>query len=90
MNIGIACDASVGGSGVVAAELARGLADRGHRTHVISSDTPFRLRESDAGVRFHRVETPGYPLFREPQYLLALANGKNGAHGPRPLAYSFD
>jgi N-acetyl-alpha-D-glucosaminyl L-malate synthase BshA len=74
MNVGIACYASVGGSGVVAAELARCLADRGHRTHVISSDTPFRLRESDADVRFHRVETPGYPLFREPQYLLALAN----------------
>ena len=49
MNIGIVCYASVGGSGVVAAELARCLADRGHRTHVISSDTPFRLRESDAG-----------------------------------------
>ena len=74
MNIGIVCYASVGGSGVVASELARCLAGRGHRTHVISSDTPFRLRESDGGVRFHRVETPGYPLFREPQYLLALAN----------------
>jgi N-acetyl-alpha-D-glucosaminyl L-malate synthase BshA len=74
MNIGIVCYASVGGSGVVAAELARCLADRGHRTHVISSDTPFRLRESADHVRFHRVETPGYPLFREPQYLLALAN----------------
>jgi L-malate glycosyltransferase len=74
MNIGIVCYASVGGSGVVASELARCLADRGHRTHVISSDTPFRLRESEADVRFHRVETPGYPLFREPQYLLALAN----------------
>ena len=74
MNIGIVCYASVGGSGVVASELARCLAARGHRTHVISSDTPFRLRESDGGVRFHRVETPGYPLFREPQYLLALAN----------------
>ena len=74
MNIGIVCYASVGGSGVVAAELARCLADRGHRTHVISSDTPFRLRDSDSNVRFHRVETPGYPLFREPQYLLALAN----------------
>jgi N-acetyl-alpha-D-glucosaminyl L-malate synthase BshA len=74
MNIGIVCYASVGGSGVVASELARCLADRGHRTHVISSDTPFRLRESGGNVRFHRVETPGYPLFREPQYLLALAN----------------
>lgn len=74
MNVGIVCYASVGGSGVVAAELARCLARRGHRTHVISSDTPFRLRESDEDVRFHRVETPGYPVFREPQYLLALAN----------------
>ena len=74
MNIGIVCYASVGGSGVVASELARCLANRGHRAHVISSDTPFRLRGSDGGVRFHRVETPGYPLFREPQYLLALAN----------------
>ena len=74
MNVGIVCYASVGGSGVVASELAQCLADRGHRTHVISSDTPFRLRDADSGVRFHRVETPGYPLFREPQYLLALAN----------------
>jgi L-malate glycosyltransferase len=74
VNIGIVCYASVGGSGVVASELARCLADRGHHTHVISSDTPFRLRDSHSGVRFHRVETPGYPLFREPQYLLALAN----------------
>jgi N-acetyl-alpha-D-glucosaminyl L-malate synthase BshA len=74
MNIGIACYASVGGSGVVASELARCLADRGHRTHVISSDTPFRLRDSNSDVRFHRVETPGYPVFREPQYLLALTN----------------
>jgi N-acetyl-alpha-D-glucosaminyl L-malate synthase BshA len=74
MNIGFLCYASVGGSGVVASELARCLAERGHHTHVISSDTPFRLRESHSGVRFHRVETPGYPLFREPQYLLALAN----------------
>ena len=74
MNIGIVCYASVGGSGVVASELARCLSHRGHRTHVISSDTPFRLRDSDSDVRFHRVETPGYPVFREPQYLLALTN----------------
>jgi N-acetyl-alpha-D-glucosaminyl L-malate synthase BshA len=74
MNIGIVCYASVGGSGVVAAELAKCLAVRGHAVHVISSDPPFRLREFHSGVRFHRVETPGYPLFREPQYLLALAN----------------
>ncbi len=43
-------------------------------TVTLLPDGTFRLRESDADVRFHRVETPGYPLFREPQYLLALAN----------------
>jgi N-acetyl-alpha-D-glucosaminyl L-malate synthase BshA len=74
MNIGIVCYASVGGSGVVASELARCLADRGHDTHVISSDIPFRLRGPEPRIRFHHVETPGYPLFREPQYLLSLAN----------------
>ena len=73
MNIGIVCYASVGGSGVVASELAQCLAERGHKTHVISSDTPFRLRGPESGIRFHRVETPGYPLFREPQYALSLA-----------------
>jgi N-acetyl-alpha-D-glucosaminyl L-malate synthase BshA len=74
MNIAIVCYASVGGSGVVAAELAKCLAGRGHQVHVVSSEPPFRLRQFQPGVRFHRVETPGYPLFREPQYLLALAN----------------
>ena len=74
MNIGLVCYASVGGSGVVASELARCLAGRGHQAHVISSETPFRLREPGTDIRFHRVDTPGYPLFREPQYLLALAN----------------
>ncbi|MBI4477018.1 MAG: N-acetyl-alpha-D-glucosaminyl L-malate synthase BshA [Acidobacteria bacterium] len=74
MNVGIVCYASVGGSGVVAVELAKCLAARGHDAHVISSEPPFRLREPRPGVWFHRVEAPGYPLFREPQYLLALTN----------------
>lgn len=74
MNIGLVCYASVGGSGVIASELAKCLAQRGHEAHVVSSEPPFRLREPRPGVWFHRVETPGYPLFREPQYLLALTN----------------
>jgi L-malate glycosyltransferase len=43
MNIGIICYASVGGSGVIASELGKTLAARGHRVHIVSSDTPFRL-----------------------------------------------
>jgi len=46
MNIGMVCYASVGGSGVVATELAYALARRGHQIHVISSEMPFRLRDA--------------------------------------------
>ena len=74
MNIGIVCYASIGGSGVIATELGKALASRGHRVHILSSDTPFRLAEYQPDLSFHRVETPSYPLFREPQYLLSLAN----------------
>ena len=74
MRIGIVCYASVGGSGIIATELGKTLAARGHDVHVLSSDTPFRLVGYQPGLTFHRVETPAYPLFREPQYLLSLAN----------------
>jgi N-acetyl-alpha-D-glucosaminyl L-malate synthase BshA len=74
VKIGILCYASVGGSGVVATELAKALAAVGHRVHLVSSETPFRLNEFHADLSFHQVQTPAYPLFREPQYLLSLAN----------------
>jgi L-malate glycosyltransferase len=74
MNIGMVCYASVGGSGVVATELAHALTMRGHQLHLISSEPPFRWRAGVPGLSFVPVEVPPYPLFREPQYLLALAN----------------
>ena len=74
MNIGVVCYASVGGSGIVATELAKSLARRNHQVHLISTEPPFRLGEYEAGLAFHRVQTPTYPLFREPQYMLSLAN----------------
>ena len=74
MNVGIVCYASMGGSGIVATELAKALADRGHDVHVISTDQPFRLGTFHPGLIFHQVHTPSYPLFREPQYVLSLAN----------------
>jgi N-acetyl-alpha-D-glucosaminyl L-malate synthase BshA len=73
LNVGIVCYASVGGSGIVATELAKCLAARGHDVHMISTDTPFRYSEYQPGLSFHRVNTPAYPLFREPQYILSLA-----------------
>lgn len=75
MKIAIVCYASVGGSGVVATELAKSLAQRSHDVHLVSTEAPFRLHgEFQAGLAFHRVDTPSYPLLREPQYMLSLAN----------------
>jgi len=74
MNIAIVCYASIGGSGVLATELAHALALRGHEVHLVSTDLPFRWRSGIPGLSFERVETPTYPLFRQPQYLLALTN----------------
>jgi N-acetyl-alpha-D-glucosaminyl L-malate synthase BshA len=74
MRIGIVCYASVGGSGVVATELALALAGRGHDVRLISSERPFRWRDGIPNLHFERVTTPAYPLFREPQYVLALAS----------------
>jgi L-malate glycosyltransferase len=74
VNIGIICYASVGGSGIVATELGKALAERGHEVHLVSTDPPFRLGEYQAGLAFHQVHTPSYPLFREPQYVLSLSN----------------
>jgi L-malate glycosyltransferase len=74
VNVGVICYASVGGSGVVATELAKALAARHHRVHLFSADPPFRLGDFQVDLAFHQVQTPSYPLFREPQYLLSLAN----------------
>ncbi len=74
MRIGITCYPSYGGSGVVASELGRHLARRGHTVHFIAYETPFRLAGFEERVYFHEVEVPTYPLFKHPPYLLALAN----------------
>jgi N-acetyl-alpha-D-glucosaminyl L-malate synthase BshA len=74
VQIGIVCYASMGGSGIIATELGLALADRGHSVHLISADQPYRLGTFHPGLSFHPVQAPSYPLFREPQYLLSLAN----------------
>ena len=73
MRIGIVCYPTVGGSGVVATEMAQELAQRGHEIHLLSYDRPGRLRRGISGLRFHQVQVSAYPLFRYPPYDLALA-----------------
>ncbi|HEX5052603.1 MAG TPA: N-acetyl-alpha-D-glucosaminyl L-malate synthase BshA [Planctomycetota bacterium] len=73
MRIGIVCYPTVGGSGVVATEMAHALAAKGHEVHLLSYDRPSRLRRGTVGLRFHQVAVSAYPLFRYPPYDLALA-----------------
>ena len=72
MKIGITCYPTYGGSGVVATELGKELANRGHEVHFISYALPIRLTMNDR-VYFHEVEVLTYPLFEYPPYDLVLA-----------------
>ncbi len=74
MKIGITCYPTYGGSGVVATELGKSLAQRGHEIHFISYALPFRLSNFVENVVFHEVELSSYPLFEFPLYSLALAS----------------
>lgn len=74
MNIGITCYPTYGGSGVVATELGKELAARGHKVHFISSALPFRLDGYHENIFYHEVELPEYPLFEDSLYSLSLTS----------------
>ncbi len=74
MKIGITCYPTYGGSGVVATELGKALAERGHSVHFISYSLPMRLNEFVGNLMYHEVEMASYPLFDFPLYTLALAS----------------
>src|SRR5580704_15732756 len=74
MKIGITCYPTYGGSGIVATELGRELAARGHEIHFITYANPIRLDQGLPGIHYHEVEVSSYPLFQYPPYCLALAS----------------
>lgn len=74
MRIGITCYPSHGGSGVVATELGKHLAQMGHEVAFISYSTPLRLSELPPRVSFHEVDVVEYPLLKNFPYTLALAS----------------
>ncbi len=74
MNIGISCYPTYGGSGVIAAELGKALAERGHKIHFISYAVPIRLDGFVGNIFYHEVEISSYPLFDFPLYTPALAS----------------
>ncbi|MCM3341292.1 N-acetyl-alpha-D-glucosaminyl L-malate synthase BshA [Paenibacillus sp. MER TA 81-3] len=75
LKIGITCYPSLGGSGVVATELGKLLAERGHQVHFITHNIPFRLGSSfQKNIQYHEVEVNDYYVFRYPPYDLSLAS----------------
>ena len=74
MKIGIVCYPTFGGSGVVATELGKALADNGHQVHFITYSQPARLDFFSANLFYHEVSISKYPLFEFPPYELALAS----------------
>ena len=74
MKIGIVCYPTYGGSGVLATELGKALAGRGHQVHFISYQQPARLEHFHERIFYHEVAFADYPLFDFPPYETALAS----------------
>jgi N-acetyl-alpha-D-glucosaminyl L-malate synthase BshA len=74
MKIGIVCYPTFGGSGVVATELGKALADNGHQVHFVTYNQPARLDFFSENLFYHEVSVSKYPLFDYPPYELALAS----------------
>ena len=74
MNIAIVCYPTFGGSGVLATELGKALAEKGYNIHFITYQQPVRLSGFHANIFYHEVRVPTYPLFDFPPYETALAS----------------
>ncbi|WP_346237662.1 N-acetyl-alpha-D-glucosaminyl L-malate synthase BshA [Niabella insulamsoli] len=74
MRIGIVCYPTFGGSGVLATELGKALAQKGHQVHFITYQQPVRLSAFIPNIFYHEVQVPTYPLFDFPPYETALAS----------------
>ncbi|MGM0776683.1 MAG: N-acetyl-alpha-D-glucosaminyl L-malate synthase BshA [Bacillota bacterium] len=74
LKIGITCYPTVGGSGVVATELGKMLAEKGHEIHFISSSLPFRLKRMYPNIFYHQVDVNQYSVFQYAPYDIALAS----------------
>ncbi|MCH2235005.1 MAG: N-acetyl-alpha-D-glucosaminyl L-malate synthase BshA [Crocinitomicaceae bacterium] len=74
MKIGIVLYPTFGGSGVVATELGKALARKGHEIHFISYNQPVRLNNFHPNIRYHEVRPFHYPLFDYQPYELALTS----------------
>lgn len=74
IKIGIVCYPTFGGSGVMATELGKALAEKGHMVHFITYQQPVRLSGFYTNIFYHEVRIPHYPLFDFPPYETTLAS----------------
>jgi glycosyltransferase involved in cell wall biosynthesis len=75
LRIGITCNPTAGGSGIVATGIGLEMARRGHHVHFVCTDLPRRLPALlPDRVRFHPVRAREYPVFPTVPYSLALAS----------------
>jgi N-acetyl-alpha-D-glucosaminyl L-malate synthase BshA len=72
MRIGICCYPTAGGSGVVATELGKHLAERGHSVAFISYASPLRLGELPPRVCYHEVDQENHALLKQFPHSLTL------------------
>jgi L-malate glycosyltransferase len=85
LRVGIVCFPSVGGSGVVATQLAIRLAGRGHAVRLFSSRVPFLLERDRRGVEIHVVDPVMRPPLETGAYSHALAGAMASAAMERGL-----
>ena len=74
MKIGIVCYPTYGGSGVVATELGKALADKGHQVHFITYKQPFRLDSFHENIFYHEVNFRQLSAVRLSPHETALAS----------------
>ncbi|MFM8963108.1 MAG: N-acetyl-alpha-D-glucosaminyl L-malate synthase BshA [Sphingomonadales bacterium] len=74
MKIGIVLYPTFGGSGVVATELGKALANKGHEVHFITYSQPVRLGSFLENIYYHEVSITDYPLFDFQPYETQLAS----------------
>lgn len=74
MKIGIVLYPTFGGSGVVATELGKSLAKKGHKIHFITYSQPVRLGSFRENIFYHEVRVSDYPLFDYEPYETVLAS----------------
>ena len=74
MKIGMVLYPTFGGSGVVATELGKALARKGHQVHFITYSQPVRLGSFHENIFYHEVSVSNYPLFEYQPYETELAS----------------